>query len=277
MNERKRNVMEAAHALFVEKGYAATSIQDILDQSGISKGTFYNYFPSKNELLMSIFEKINLETDQRRAHVIAGRPVHDKEAFIQQVKVKMEVSKENNLFALFQGVFISEDEELKKFIKQHHISELRWMQRRVIEVYGMRVYPYSIDLAVMMHGMIHHTVHFVMAIEADVNVDQVIGYAMRRVDAAIEEIIHTNDALLDPHVLEKWQPEEERARERKKSRVLQEIGAMQREADERSKELLIFLQDEMREETPRRLVMETVAGTISNNETLMVRIQEFFS
>ncbi|WP_050181648.1 TetR/AcrR family transcriptional regulator [Domibacillus robiginosus] len=277
MNERKKNVMKTAHALFVKKGYAATSIQDILDQSGISKGTFYNYFPSKNELLIGIFEKINLETDQRRADVIAGRPVHDKKVFAQQVKVKMEVNKENNLFALFQGVFVSEDEELKKFIKQHHINELRWMQRRLVEVYGMRVHLYSIDLAVMMHGIIQHMIHFVMALEEDVEVDAIIAYAIRRVDAAVKEIIETKDALLDPHALEKWQPEEKLLRERKKSRVLQEIGAMQKEADERSKELLAFLQDEVREKKPRRLVMETIAASLSKNDALILRIKEFFA
>lgn len=277
MNERKRNVMKAAHALFIEKGYAATSIQDILEQSGISKGTFYNYFPSKNELLISIFEKINLDTNQRRADVIAGRPVNDKEAFVQQVKVKMEVNKENNLFALFQGVFASEDDELKKFIKQHHINELRWMQRRLGEVYGSKIRLCSVDLAVMMSGIIQNMIHFLVAIEEDIEVETIIRYAIRRIDTVVEEITSSGDVLLDLHLLEKWQPEEELIKERKKSRILQEIGMMQKKTDERSEELLAFLQDEIREKVPRRLVMETIAGTIPNNGNLLLRIREFFS
>lgn len=277
MNERKRNVMKTAHALFIKKGYAATSIQDILEQSGISKGTFYNYFPSKNELLISIFEKINLDTNQRRADVIAGRPVNDKEAFVQQVKVKMEVNKENNLFALFQGVFASEDDELKKFIKQHHINELRWMQRRLGEVYGSKIRLYSVDLAVMMSGIIQNMIHFLVAIEENIEVETVIRYAIRRIDTAVEEISSSGDVILDLDLLEKWQPEEERIKERKKSRILQEIGMMQNKTDERSEELLAFLQDEIREKAPRRLVMETIAGTLPDNGNLLLRIREFFS
>ena len=42
MNDRKLHVVNMAHQLFIEKGFQATSIQDILDYSGISKGTFYN-------------------------------------------------------------------------------------------------------------------------------------------------------------------------------------------------------------------------------------------
>ncbi len=56
MNNRKQQVVKNAHHLFfVEKGFQAISIQDIIDYSGISKGTFYNYFSSKNELLTSCF------------------------------------------------------------------------------------------------------------------------------------------------------------------------------------------------------------------------------
>ena len=40
MNNRKKIVAEHALALFIEKGIRQTSIQDILDRTGISKGTF---------------------------------------------------------------------------------------------------------------------------------------------------------------------------------------------------------------------------------------------
>ncbi|WP_442956966.1 TetR/AcrR family transcriptional regulator [Planococcus sp. MB-3u-03] len=44
----KQQIINAAHRLFIQKGYNASSIQDILDEAGISKGTFYNYFTSKS-------------------------------------------------------------------------------------------------------------------------------------------------------------------------------------------------------------------------------------
>lgn len=40
--------------LFDKKGYSKTSIQDIIDTIGVTKGTFYYYFKSKQELLMDI-------------------------------------------------------------------------------------------------------------------------------------------------------------------------------------------------------------------------------
>lgn len=55
MNKRKMHVIDTARELFIKHGYHATSIQDILEASGISKGSFYNYFSTKSELFQSVF------------------------------------------------------------------------------------------------------------------------------------------------------------------------------------------------------------------------------
>lgn len=53
-DESKRKIVEAAERLFNQKGYEATSVQDILDLLGISKGGFYHYFSTKMELLVEV-------------------------------------------------------------------------------------------------------------------------------------------------------------------------------------------------------------------------------
>lgn len=50
-NTRKMELIEIAEKLFIEKGYEETSIEDILKASGLSKGGFYHYFKSKEEVL----------------------------------------------------------------------------------------------------------------------------------------------------------------------------------------------------------------------------------
>jgi AcrR family transcriptional regulator len=42
---------EAACELFLEKGYAATSVADITQRAGVSRNTFFNYIPTKSDLL----------------------------------------------------------------------------------------------------------------------------------------------------------------------------------------------------------------------------------
>lgn len=52
---RKKQIYEAAINLFAQKGVTSTTIQDIADKAGIGKGTVYEYFTSKDELLTDIF------------------------------------------------------------------------------------------------------------------------------------------------------------------------------------------------------------------------------
>lgn len=50
----KAELIKQSISLFVEKGFSATSIQDIVDTVGVTKGSFYYHFKSKEELLMDI-------------------------------------------------------------------------------------------------------------------------------------------------------------------------------------------------------------------------------
>ena len=50
----KEKLTEQSIRLFEKKGFSETSIQDIVDSIGVTKGTFYYYFSSKEELLMDI-------------------------------------------------------------------------------------------------------------------------------------------------------------------------------------------------------------------------------
>ena len=49
-NEKENKILKSSYKLFTEKGINSTSIQDIVDDAGIAKGTFYLYFKDKYDL-----------------------------------------------------------------------------------------------------------------------------------------------------------------------------------------------------------------------------------
>lgn len=51
---RPQELLEAALALFVEKGFAATRAEEVARRAGVSKGTLYLYYPSKEDLLEAV-------------------------------------------------------------------------------------------------------------------------------------------------------------------------------------------------------------------------------
>lgn len=56
-DNRKQDFLDAALELFYEKGYDRTTINDIINSLGLSKGAFYHYFKSKEEILDAIAEQ----------------------------------------------------------------------------------------------------------------------------------------------------------------------------------------------------------------------------
>lgn len=54
--QRRQEIMRCAKSLFVRHGYASVLFDDIALAADVSVGTVYNYFPTKSELLFSLFE-----------------------------------------------------------------------------------------------------------------------------------------------------------------------------------------------------------------------------
>ena len=54
---RPQQLLDAALVLFVEKGFAATRAEEVAQRAGVSKGTLYLYYPSKEELLKAVIRE----------------------------------------------------------------------------------------------------------------------------------------------------------------------------------------------------------------------------
>ncbi|MEX1167989.1 MAG: TetR/AcrR family transcriptional regulator [Hydrogenophaga sp.] len=69
---RPGELLDAALTIFVDKGYAATRVEEVAALAGVSKGTLFLYFPSKEELFKAVvreniagrFQEWNQELDQ---------------------------------------------------------------------------------------------------------------------------------------------------------------------------------------------------------------------
>ncbi|MEV7038891.1 TetR/AcrR family transcriptional regulator [Amycolatopsis sp. NPDC051061] len=69
MNVREK-VVRAAVRLFAEKGFEATTVREIVEEAGVTKGGLYHYFESKDDLLFEIYTAM-LRMQTRRMVTIA--------------------------------------------------------------------------------------------------------------------------------------------------------------------------------------------------------------
>lgn len=59
----KKRILEAANILFLRKGFNDTTLQDIMSESGLSKGAIYHYFKSKEDIIDALNNEMFLENN----------------------------------------------------------------------------------------------------------------------------------------------------------------------------------------------------------------------
>ncbi|MHB8467177.1 MAG: TetR/AcrR family transcriptional regulator [Acidimicrobiales bacterium] len=79
--------MDATRQIFLKRGYGGTTIDDIAVMAGVSRASFYTYFPSKRDVLLALGADSAGATAEviRAAHAIRKRwELSDIEAWVQQ-------------------------------------------------------------------------------------------------------------------------------------------------------------------------------------------------
>jgi len=71
-DESETRILEAALRVFREKGYSATRIEDVCEAAGLTKGSFFHHFDSKEELAIGAADYWSEQT----AALFAGAPYH---------------------------------------------------------------------------------------------------------------------------------------------------------------------------------------------------------
>lgn len=206
MNKKKRNVIDKARELFIEKGYHGTSIQDILNHSGISKGSFYNYFPSKGELFKAVFTLMQENMRIKRDELLIGEDITDKEVFIIQVSLMMEYNRKNKLLQLVEDVFVSNEPELIKYIKQSRYLFVNWVYERFLNIFPEHQEKYMVDCAVLYTGMIQNILHTSNVLNGTITLQQITTYCMDRVCTILDDISKKNIQLFTSEAMNQLLP-----------------------------------------------------------------------
>src|SRR6202158_842124 len=85
--ELRERLFRSALDLFAKKGFAETAVEDIPNAADLGKGTFFNYFPSKDHILVAFSEmqisKLQAAVDSMREH---NQPIPE---FLTALSVRM--------------------------------------------------------------------------------------------------------------------------------------------------------------------------------------------
>jgi AcrR family transcriptional regulator len=83
--QRRAELLAAGQALFLAKGIAGTSLDDITQRAGVSKGLFYLYFASKEDLVLALREQFSRDLADRMSAAIEAVPADPPTAWADRL------------------------------------------------------------------------------------------------------------------------------------------------------------------------------------------------
>ncbi len=151
--------MDAAEALFAANGFFRTTIEDIAEQAGFSKGTIYNYFESKKNILMVILDE-KFDAFLSGAKSILDMNGNLDEMLLKLVEYHLKFFQQNtNFFRLIAAEQYKLGEKLSYEIHPKIISNYRNFQNLLQNI--LERFPDSLrkdvpmtELARALHGII---------------------------------------------------------------------------------------------------------------------------
>ena len=91
----RTKIMDAAQTLVLDQGFAASSVDSVIEAAGITKGTFFYHFKTKSDLALALIDRYaaadaaHLDGDLARAEDLARDPLQQMLVFIGLLKEEM--------------------------------------------------------------------------------------------------------------------------------------------------------------------------------------------
>ena len=117
--ETVKLILDVATHLFVEKGYDATSLQDIINETNLSKGAIYHHFSSKEEIFEAIFHRIGEENTTALAKVRDDKSLNGLE----------------KLRAIFKAALFNSNQSLMLTVTPCLLDNPRFLAMQIAQLY----------------------------------------------------------------------------------------------------------------------------------------------
>ena len=269
MNEKHKTIIDNAVTLFAEKGYHATSVQEIAESCGIAKGSFYNYFRSKEELLVSVFKHFYETLKGSVLELEIDGSLNSRDKFVGQIAVHIKNMAGNSslIQMIMQEQMLHISKELDEFLFFIYQDSLLWFRRKVKGLYPNLPDEYVMDCAVMMDSLFKGYMEILIRNKEAFNADMLPAFLLNRMDSIISSWTDADVPLLKKFP---WVECKEQAEDPKREIQLildQLLSRQKKEGNEHTKiaEALMGLQDEFRKEQPSGVLIEGLLLYLEKN------------
>lgn len=173
---------------FAQKGYHATSIQEIADVLGIAKGSLYFYFKSKEHVLISAFEHYYDLMTREMLSLAKNQSLAPRERLSRQLLIQLEQIMQHQEFIvmMMNEQAIQINEEMHRFVFKTKSVTLNWFYESIIEIYGEDAKPYAIDASTIIQAIVSDYTSYMLLYRKKFDYDRLIAFLMERLDDVVQ-------------------------------------------------------------------------------------------
>jgi AcrR family transcriptional regulator len=149
INDKRTAIMDAALKLFIERGFYGTSTAQISKDAGVATGTLFNYFPTKEDLINSLYFEVKGDLSNAMGKYIeAESTFQDKLRKIWLNLIRWGVDNQEKF--LFVGQFCSSP-YITKFTREEVMKEYIFLHKLVDEgIKKGEIRDFSTELTIAM-------------------------------------------------------------------------------------------------------------------------------
>ncbi|MCM3310971.1 TetR/AcrR family transcriptional regulator [Bacillus sp. FSL K6-6483] len=280
---KQADIMRAAFQLFSEKGYSATSVQEIVTICKMSKGTFYKHFSSKKELFFKLLEHRHFLTDSEE-QAIEESGLEAKEKFLRKTELYMRSLYGNrNIYHLIP--FVMEQEEFRELdepIREYKIQSYHRLRQNIERAYS-REFDHVWDLVLFYESAVKEYVevgsHYEEELDFSHGAQMVVFYLDLLVKHGEVKQPLLSHRLMEPFC--KYQPIQTRQMSAKEevarfvTLLEQQIEDVPLSGTERDalRANIKLLKEELNQPEPRLMLIQTVLSLFQQNDAFKATVE----
>ncbi|WP_334072639.1 TetR/AcrR family transcriptional regulator [Paenibacillus sp. A14] len=280
MSVTKQDIIRSASKMLKEKGFQATSIQEIAQDCSIAKGSVYKYFPSKEDLMCAVFDECQTAYFDQAEFLKQTETGTLKERLVNQIVFRFQYFIEyRSIMVDFIDLPITQYANFRLLRNHVRARMMEWHKYWLLEVYGESIEPFLWDLIFIYRAILKDYLQRIIYEVNLLSIEDTAWFIIDKVDALVKHMSESGSkGLLGRSAFETfihsnssdWKKEKERIAEEMFGRVVALVenwpggSARRRELQE----IVQLLGEEFSQTQPRRSLIQALCDYLEQEQEL---------
>jgi AcrR family transcriptional regulator len=279
MGDKKQLIIKEAVNLFATKGYHTTSVQEIAERCHIAKGSFYNYFKSKEELLLSCFQSGFDMSAAIISEIENDSSLNSREKFSKKILFIIElVTSNSNFIQMMIREPIHNIKGLGQLIQNMYMLYINWFGQRIRDIYPELPSKLLPDCTIILESIFKGYILILIRKPDAFEKERLASFILNRMDSVVQDLSETSEPLLknipNEHLCKNHQDDPKQRLVNLLTESIEREETDKGDGTSKNVEALQALQEEFLKENPSNILIEGLLLLLDHSENTKPSIKK---